>query len=73
MKNNTIFFLTIPLYGHVFPVLDVINKIAHVMGLKTVAEHVESKVTNEIIRKTKVDYIEGNYTAKALPLEEIIN
>ena len=27
MKNNTIFFLTIPLYGHVFPVLDVINKI----------------------------------------------
>ena len=27
MKNNTIFFLTIPLYGHVFPVLDVINKV----------------------------------------------
>ena len=36
-----------------------INEIGHVMGLKTIAEFVENEFINEKLRKLKVDYVQG--------------
>ena len=36
-----------------------INEIGHIMGLKTIAEFVENEFVNEKLRKLKVDYVQG--------------
>ena len=56
---------------HVIPVdpmdhaiVEAINRIAHILGLKTVAEFVEDETTLERLRVLKVDYAQGYFIAK---------
>jgi EAL domain-containing protein (putative c-di-GMP-specific phosphodiesterase class I) len=39
--------------------VDAINRVAHVMGMKTIAEHVETEDTINALRKMGVDYAQG--------------
>jgi len=39
--------------------VEAINKVGHVMGLKTVAEYVEDAQTLELLRQQGVDYVQG--------------
>ncbi len=45
-------------------IVEAINRIAHVLGLKTVAEFVENETTLEILRALNVDYAQGYFIAK---------
>ena len=49
-----------------------INEIGHIMGLKTICEYVENEAVEEILRDMKVDYAQGNYYSKPLPIEIIV-
>jgi len=44
-----------------------INEIGHIMGLKTIAEFVENDFVNEKLRKLKVDYVQGYSIHKPEP------
>lgn len=46
-----------------------INEIAHLMGIKTVAEYVETQEIFEIIKKIGVDYAQGYGISKPCPLK----
>ncbi|MAC35708.1 MAG: diguanylate cyclase [Haliea sp.] len=46
-----------------------INNIAHIMGLKTVAEFVEDTGTLELLRQIGVDHVQGYLLGKPQPLE----
>jgi EAL domain-containing protein (putative c-di-GMP-specific phosphodiesterase class I) len=48
--------------------VEAITKIAHVMGIKTVAEYVESKTVMEKLRELGVDYAQGYFVGKPQPL-----
>ena len=45
-------------------IVEAINRIAHILGLKTVAEFVEDETTLERLRVIKVDYAQGYFIAK---------
>jgi len=45
-------------------IVEAINRIAHILGLKTVAEFVEDETTLERLRTLKVDYAQGYFIAK---------
>ena len=45
-------------------IVEAINRIAHILGLKTVAEFVEDETTLERLRVLKVDYAQGYFIAK---------
>ena len=45
-------------------IVEAINRIAHILGLKTVAEFVENEATLERLRTLKVDYAQGYFIAK---------
>jgi diguanylate cyclase (GGDEF)-like protein/PAS domain S-box-containing protein len=45
-----------------------INEMGHVLGMKTVAEHVENDTTLELIRQIGVDYVQGYALGKPTPL-----
>ncbi len=45
-------------------IVEAINRIAHILGLKTVAEFVENEATLERLRALKVDYAQGYFIAK---------
>ncbi|MDY7023606.1 MAG: EAL domain-containing protein, partial [Cyanobacteriota bacterium] len=49
-------------------VIESVNKIGHVMGLKTIAEFVEQDTTVEELRKIGVDFAQGYGIAKPQPL-----
>jgi len=49
-----------------------INQIAGIMGLSTIAEYVENERIAAKLREIGVDYIQGFYISKPLPLEDII-
>lgn len=49
-----------------------IISIAQALGLKTVAEGVESADTAEILRKLGVDYLQGYHFAKPMPRAELL-
>ncbi len=51
--------------------IEAINQIAHVMGIRTVAEYVENEAIYNAILKTKVDYMQGHYVAPPMPIEDI--
>ena len=48
-----------------------INNIAHIMGLKTVAEFVEDQATLELLRQIGVDHVQGYLLGKPQPLEQL--
>ncbi|MBI4189425.1 MAG: EAL domain-containing protein [Betaproteobacteria bacterium] len=45
-------------------IVEAINRIAHILGLKTVAEFVEEETTLERLRAIGVDYAQGYFVAK---------
>ena len=49
-------------------IVENINRIAHLLGLKTVAEFVEDGDILERLREIGVDYAQGHYIAKAVAL-----
>lgn len=48
-----------------------INQVGHIMGVKTIAEYVESAEILEILRKIGVDIAQGYAIAKPIPISEI--
>ena len=51
-------------------IVEAINRIAHILGLKTVAEFVEDETTLERLRTLKVDYAQGYFIAKPEALDK---
>jgi diguanylate cyclase (GGDEF)-like protein/PAS domain S-box-containing protein len=49
-----------------------INQIGHVMGMRTVAEYVGGAETRGILRNLGVDYVQGRGVAEPRPLEAIL-
>jgi EAL domain-containing protein (putative c-di-GMP-specific phosphodiesterase class I) len=47
-----------------------INRIAHVMGVRTLAEYVESEATLAKLRELGVDYAQGYLVGRPAPLAE---
>ena len=54
-----------------YAMVEAINRVGHVMSLKTVAEEVESPEVLEKLREIGVDYAQGFLVAAPGPLEEI--
>ncbi len=48
-----------------------INEIGHFLGIKTIAEFVESAEVLEVLREIGIDYAQGNYFGAAKPLEAL--
>ena len=55
-----------------YAMVEAINRVGHVMRLKTVAEGVESLETLETLRKIGVDYAQGFVIAEPIPLEDLL-
>ena len=58
-----------------YAMVDAINRVAHVMEMKTIAEHVESDNTLQALRRIGVDYAQGfgieppvSFTWASLPI-----
>jgi|GEM_PF-1324131 len=51
--------------------VEVINQLGHVMGLKTIAEFVETQEILETLRKIGVDYAQGYHIGKPVPFHEV--
>ncbi|MCB1881102.1 MAG: EAL domain-containing protein [Gammaproteobacteria bacterium] len=51
--------------------VDAINQLGHVMGLKTIAEFVETQDILESLRILDVDYAQGYYIGKPIPLHDV--
>jgi diguanylate cyclase (GGDEF)-like protein/PAS domain S-box-containing protein len=49
-----------------------INQIGHVMGMRTIAEHVVGEETRELLRALGVDYIQGEAVAPPRPLGQVL-
>lgn len=56
-----------------FAMVESINNIGHVMGLKTIAEYVESRDILESLTKMKIDYGQGFGIHKPQPFTEVID
>lgn len=50
-----------------------ITQVAEVMGLKTVAEYVESDLTRQLLTKLGVDFAQGHLIGKPIPLPEVLD
>jgi len=50
-----------------------ITQVAEVMGLKTVAEYVESDLTRKLITKLGVDFAQGHLIGRPVPLPEVLS
>jgi len=51
--------------------VEAVHKIGHQMGLKTVAEYVESDQIRAVLREIGVDYVQGNGVHSPEPLESL--
>lgn len=51
--------------------VDAINQLGHVMGLKTIAEFVETQDVLESLRILDVDYAQGYFIGRPIPLQEV--
>ncbi|MDZ7583564.1 MAG: EAL domain-containing protein, partial [Thiobacillus sp.] len=51
--------------------VEAVHRIGHQMGLKTVAEYVESEQTLAMLREIGVDYVQGNWVHCPEPLETL--
>jgi EAL domain-containing protein (putative c-di-GMP-specific phosphodiesterase class I) len=54
-----------------YAMVEAINRVGHVMRLKTVAEGVENLETLETLRKLGVDYAQGFAISEPVPLEDL--
>ena len=52
--------------------VEAINHIGHVMGLKTIAEFVESEVILEHLKQIHVDYVQGDWLQQPQPLSSLL-
>lgn len=50
-----------------------INEIGHVMGMKTIAEFVENDEIEGLLKKIGVDYLQGYGIGEPIPLPELVN
>ena len=50
-----------------FSMVDAVNSIAHVMGIKTIAEFVENQAIYDKLKLMGVDYVQGHYIHKPEP------
>ncbi len=50
-----------------------INEIAHLLGKRTVAEHVEDEATLDLVREIGFDYAQGFYIRKPEPLQGLLD
>jgi EAL domain-containing protein (putative c-di-GMP-specific phosphodiesterase class I) len=48
--------------------VEAISRVGHAMGLKTVAEYVESEATLQLLRHIGIDYAQGHAIEVARPL-----
>lgn len=53
-----------------FAMVEAIHKIAHRLGLRTVAEFVQNDATIELLRQLGVDYVQGYGVEKPRPLDD---
>jgi EAL domain-containing protein (putative c-di-GMP-specific phosphodiesterase class I) len=49
-----------------------INEIGHVMGIKTVAEFVESEAVSTLLKDLGVDFLQGYHIHKPAPLNDLV-
>ena len=49
-----------------------INQVGHIMGIKTIAEYVESAEILALLKEMGVDYVQGYEIAKPVPMSEIV-
>ncbi|MGA7802162.1 MAG: EAL domain-containing protein [Gammaproteobacteria bacterium] len=52
--------------------VEAINRIGHVMGIRTIAEFVENERTMETLRDIGVDYAQGYWIARPAPFSELM-
>ena len=52
-------------------VVEAINKIGHVMSIKTIAEFVEDQATLDILVEIGIDYVQGYYFSKPFPFDQL--
>jgi len=52
-----------------------INQVSHIIGIRTVAEYVESEVIRKRVQRIGIDYAQGNYIGEPVPLtrENLVN
>lgn len=51
--------------------VEAINQVGHIMGVKTIAEYVESAEILELLREIGVDFVQGYEIAKPIPMSDI--
>jgi diguanylate cyclase (GGDEF)-like protein/PAS domain S-box-containing protein len=56
-----------------YAMVRIINEIGHTMGMKTVAEFVENEAIMKKLKEIGVNYAQGYWTGKVLPIDSIIN
>ncbi len=49
-----------------------INEVSHIMGMKTICEFVENKEVEERLKELNVDYAQGYYYAKPVPIQTLL-
>ena len=54
-----------------YTMVETITSMAHSLGLKAIAEHVDTRATAKALRKCGVDYIQGHYLSTPIPLKQI--
>jgi len=53
-------------------IVNSINSIAHSLGKKTIAEYVETREIMDVVIKSGVDFIQGNYIAKPMDMKDFL-
>jgi len=56
-----------------YAMVQAINEIGHVMGIRTIAEFVENREVFSLLKELKVDYAQGYAIHKPCPIEEIFD
>jgi len=51
--------------------VEAINKVGHVLGIKTIAEFVEDRQTYELLKSMQIDYVQGYYFSRPFAFEEL--
>ena len=51
--------------------VEAVNKVGQVMGIHTIAEFVESEAILDRLRIIGVDYVQGYYIAKPIPIQAL--